>query len=106
MRTVKKRPQAKIDLYEAALYLASEADLEIAVRFLKAAENAFTNLSLLPGLGAIRHYPAPELRDLRIWPIPAFPKYLIFYVVRDEEIEILRVLHGAQNVEEILSGPR
>jgi toxin ParE1/3/4 len=37
------------------------------------------------------------------WRIKNFRDYLVFYLVQDEQIEILRVLHGARDLEGILS---
>jgi toxin ParE1/3/4 len=50
-------------------------------------------------------HPAPVLRTfrsrasgIRRWPIPEFPKHLIFYRPTDDGVDILRVLHGARDV--------
>lgn len=37
----------------------------------------------------------PRLQGLRWWPVPRFPRFAIFYFPRDDEIEIIRVLHVA-----------
>jgi plasmid stabilization system protein ParE len=38
-----------------------------------------------------------------MWPIPRFRKYLIFYLSTDETVEVVRVLHGSQNLQELFS---
>jgi plasmid stabilization system protein ParE len=46
-----------------------------------------------------------ELKGLRVLPVPDFPKYLVFYVYREqeEEVEIIfRVLHGARDIPALL----
>jgi plasmid stabilization system protein ParE len=32
-----------------------------------------------------------------MWPVPQFQNYLIFYRVPGEEIQVLRILHAAQD---------
>jgi toxin ParE1/3/4 len=34
-----------------------------------------------------------------VWPIKGFANYLIFYRMRSNSIEIVRVLHGARDIE-------
>jgi hypothetical protein len=46
----------------------------------------------------------PAFQDVRFWPIGGFRKYLIFYrSVGDEGIEIIRVLHGARDVANVIA---
>ena len=59
----------------------------------------------MPGGGALRDYGDPALAGLRMWPIPKFPKYLIFYLTTEKTVEIVRVLHGAQNLQAIFAPP-
>lgn len=54
-------------------------------------------LAALPGIGAIREHSKPSFAGMRMWPLPEFPKYLIFYRATDEELRVIRVLHGAQD---------
>ncbi|MCG3199628.1 MAG: hypothetical protein GHCLOJNM_04152 [bacterium] len=42
------------------------------------------------------------MRDLRMFAIERFEKYLIFYRVTESAIEVVRVLHSAQDIEGIL----
>jgi toxin ParE1/3/4 len=41
--------------------------------------------------------------EIRQWRIKDFQYYLIFYRIQDDRVEILRVLHGARDLEDILS---
>jgi toxin ParE1/3/4 len=41
--------------------------------------------------------------EVRQWGIKNFQDYLIFYRLQDEQIEILRVLHGSRDLAGILS---
>jgi len=44
------------------------------------------------------------LRDVRIWLVKGFEKYLVFYRPTDDVVEILQVLHAARDIDSILSG--
>ncbi len=96
-----KRPQVLRDLEEAFVFLG-ENDADVAFRFLKAVE---TNLDLLsdhPYVGAVPRLENRKLDGIRIWPVTGFEKYLIFYFVRDEAIEVIRVLSTARDIRGIL----
>ncbi len=56
----------------------------------------------MPRIGAVRNFRNPRLEGIRFWPIPDIEKYLIFYRVTGEEVQVLRVHHGAQDVASIL----
>ena len=62
---------------------------------------AFSLLSEMPEIGVSRDYANSKFTGMRMWVLPRFKQYLIFYTVSDESIEIVRVLHGAQNLAEI-----
>lgn len=95
-----KRDKAKHDLIDLADYLARD-DIEVAERFIDAAENAFHFLSGTPGAGALREYDSPTLSELRMWPIRDFEKHLIFYRQTSDSIEIVPVIHSARDIEAI-----
>lgn len=103
MPTIKRTPKAKQDLLEHVLYLA-KINPDIAERFIEASELAFENLAQMPKKGKLQEFKSPELAGTRRWFIPGFDKYLIFYRPIKAGIEILRVLHGVQNVDAILNG--
>jgi toxin ParE1/3/4 len=42
------------------------------------------------------------LNGLRFWRLPGFGNHLIFYLTNEQCIEIVRVLHGARNIDAIL----
>jgi len=55
-----------------------------------------------PHSGAPCRFALTELRGIRRVPVSGFPKHLIFYSVEDNEVLILRVLHGARDLESLL----
>lgn len=99
---VNKTDQAKRDLLAIAHYLEQTASLATAMRFLNAAQSAFESLARLPGLGSVWESPKSRLRNVRVWPIRRFRKYLIFYRPKRNGVEILRVIHGSRNIDAAL----
>ena len=97
------RPQADRDINNQFEYIAKD-NLEAAIRFYEAAFSAFDVLLRNPHIGPAREFENPQLSDVRIWLVKGFDKYLIFYRTTDERVEILRVLHAARDIDNILSG--
>ena len=95
-----KHPRARIDLAEIFSYIAVDK-LSAAERFVEAAEDAFTKLADMPGMGPEWGSKKPSLRGVRFWPIRGFSNYLIFYKRTKDGIEVLRVIHGARDIERV-----
>lgn len=98
-------PSAERDLDDAFLYLAYEAGLPVAIRFDQAVEAAFQRIVELPGVGAPqegRRPKTPGTGSVRMWRVPGFENYLIFYREQDDGIEVIRVLHGSRDIDSIL----
>ena len=104
MRRVVRQPQARRDIMRIADYIAEDS-LDASDRFLDAAEESMRQLADMPGMGALRDYDNPAHTGMRLWPIPKFSKYLIFYKADEKTVTIIRVLHGAQNLQRIF-GPK
>jgi toxin ParE1/3/4 len=104
MPRIHVQPAADRDLGDQAGYLAVEAGLETALRFYDAASTTFENIARMPGIGEKRESPNPRLIGLRVWRIEGFKNHLIFYRPADDGIEIVRILHGARDIDSILSG--
>lgn len=97
-----RRDQAIRDLEEQSTFLLEESGLDVAVRFLEAAEETFARLLETLEIGARREFDAPDLGGLRMWPIPDFPNRLIFYRAIESGVEIVRILHAARDIPGIL----
>ena len=102
-KSVHRRRQARQDLVDIFRYYAREAGLRLADRFLSQAEASFTRLADMPGLGTRYEHDHPALADVRVSPITGFRKYLVFYRSVADGIEIVRVLHGARDIQTILA---
>lgn len=91
-----KAPRAKLDLEECAIYLVEHGSMQVALRFLERRKH--------PGFGRQRQFDRPELEGLRSFRVQGFENHLVFYLPREFGIEVVRVLHGAQDLEAIFEG--
>jgi toxin ParE1/3/4 len=95
-------PAADRDLDDQAGYLAQHASLEVALRFYDAAAASFATLARMPAMGERWRSAAPRLEGLRVWRVEGFPKHLIFYRPSTDGIDVVRVLHGAHDLDTAL----
>jgi toxin ParE1/3/4 len=102
-KSVHRRRQARQDLVDIFRYYAREAGLRLADRFLAQAEASFTHLAGMPGIGTRHEHDHPALAGVRVYPTTGFRKYLVFYRPVADGIEIVRVLHGARDIQSILA---
>jgi toxin ParE1/3/4 len=69
----------------------------VAVRFVEAFKSSVELLSRMPEIGRARpDLGAPETRS---WRVKGFRKYLIFYEAFPDRVRLLRVLHGARDLQ-------
>ncbi len=101
MSEVNKRPQVIRDLIELATYIAAD-NLNASDRFLAAAEEIFKQLAKMPEMGKLIQFSNPNLAGIRQQAIKGFKNYLVFYRLTNSGVEILRVIHGARDILEIL----
>ena len=91
--------QAEQDIDAIAEYLAQRESIDLAIRFYDAAWTSFDRIADAPGKGRTRESPDPELAGLRSWPVDGFPSLRAFYVPTPDGIRVLRVLHGARDID-------
>jgi toxin ParE1/3/4 len=95
MASVVVRPRASADLAEIWAHIAKDS-VKHADKFAVLIDDHFRALARRPRMGRSR----PELAvDLRSFPVG---RYVIFYLPRPRGVEIVRVLHGARDIESIL----
>jgi toxin ParE1/3/4 len=97
MQKIYQRQQARRDLVEYFVYLADNASLTIAERFLTSSETSFKELALNPLIGSPLTLRNPRLAGMRKWHIKDFDNMLIFYIPRHDGVSIVRVIHAAQD---------
>lgn len=89
-------------MIEAAYFIAEDS-LDVSDRFTDAVNASFERLADMPGVGVQREYQNPALAGMRMWPVPGFPKHLVFYRYNELELLVLRIIHGARDIESIFS---
>ena len=94
-----KRPRltdrAEADLEECWLYIARD-DPRSATRFIETILQKCELLAEQPGIGRGRSDLSSDLRSFVVG------RYLILYRPIEDGIEVVRVLHGARNIEALL----
>ena len=96
------RQQAEIDVDQAVDHYLSVAPGSVASAFIGALEDAYDHIGRLPASGSARYAVQQGLRDFRSWPVAGFP-YIVFYIERDDHVEVQRVLHTSRDIAESLS---
>jgi toxin ParE1/3/4 len=91
MAVITKLPQAKADLAEIWNYIADDSEAQADV-FIDEIDEKFSLLAENPAIGRVRLDLGANLRS--------FPcgRYVIFYGVVPDGIQIVRVLHGARDL--------
>ena len=95
-------PKARKDIKSFFHYI-SQDDLAVAYRLLDRIENTHELISSSPKMGQIFRTTNPKLLGMRWFPVNDFPKHLIFYIQSATKITIVRVLHKAQDISNILA---
>lgn len=102
-RPVVPRRQAQRDIDDAVDYYLAEGAGPAALALIDALEQAFGYLGRHPGIGSLRYAHELDLPGLRCWPLRRHP-YLIFYVERNDRIDVWRVLHSQRDIPSWLQG--
>lgn len=96
------RELANRDVNEVIEYYLSEGAEQAALGFIDALEQTYAHLSRHPATGSSRYAHELNLPGLRFWPLARYP-HLIFYVEREDHIDVWRVLHGQRDIPAWLS---
>ena len=103
MPRVRKLARARRDLLILFANLGERAGLDVAERFIQAAQASFKDLARFPEMGAPDKVRRGKYRGVRLWSIKGFPKYLIAYRPESNGVAIERVFHAAQDYQRVLS---
>jgi toxin ParE1/3/4 len=95
------RPAADRDLDAQADYIAASSGDEAALRFYRAAEQTFRLIAARPAIGRRSWYRNPLLAETRMFRMRGFRKHLVFYRPLSNGAEIVRVIHGARDLERL-----
>lgn len=92
---------AVADILDQADWYEIRSDSKLAERWEKAVTSALLRILRNPGSGTLCGFRSAELLGLRRVSISGFPKHLVFYMVQGNEVLIVRVLHGARDLENL-----
>jgi toxin ParE1/3/4 len=98
------RELARRDVETAADYYVRLATQDVALGFIDALESSYRAIAERPALGSPRYAQELMLPGLRSLAVKGFP-YLVFYVERDDHIDIWRVLHGRRDIPSYMREP-
>jgi len=97
---------AVADILEQAAWYEAQADAELAKRWEDAVTAALLRICEMPNTGAPCSFSAKELEGARRVSVQGFSRHLIFYQSRKSEIVVLRIVHGARDLESLFSGQK
>jgi len=89
------------DILEQAAWYEEESGLKLARRWEKAVTSVLLRIAATPAAGAPCNFKAPELAGVRRVTVPRFPKHLVFYRLQKQEMIVLRIVHGARDLESL-----
>jgi toxin ParE1/3/4 len=82
---------------ELTHYLVGEGSQQAALGFIAEIEQAFMRLAKHPNIGSPRYAYELGIPGLRSWPLDRYP-HLIFYIEREDHVEVWRVLNGVRDI--------
>lgn len=103
-KPVVPRAQARQDIDEAIDYYLREAGARVALRFIDAVEAALRAVGRSAAAGSPRYGYELDLAGLRSRQLKRFP-YLVFYMEREDHIDVWRVLHAKRDIPAWLQAP-
>ncbi len=104
MARVLKREAAKRDLIAQWVWYAENAGVDVADRFLAAAQKTLELLARQPESGAPYVSRESEVSRIRRFPVSdGFETILLFYLPLKDGVDLVRVVHGRRDLEQLLA---
>lgn len=91
------RQLANRDIDAALDHCLSEGATQAALGFINALERAYAHIARHPAAGSPRNAHELNLPGLCFRPLARY-SYLVFYVEREQHIDVWRVLHGKRDI--------
>jgi toxin ParE1/3/4 len=104
VKPVIPRKLAILDVDEAVDHYLGEAGEQITRDFIDTLEVAYKHIARFPATGSPRYAHELDLPGLRCWQLKRFP-YLVFFVEREDHIDVWRVLHGGRDIPGWMTEP-
>lgn len=103
-KLVVPRARANRDVDEILAHYLREGEERAGLRFIGALEAAYKRIARHPAAGLPRYGHELDIPGLRAWPLKRHP-HLVFYVEREDHIDLWRVLHGQRDIPSWLREP-
>jgi toxin ParE1/3/4 len=87
-------------------YLVAENLPDVAVRFRDAVRRTVESLRQHPLVGPRYLSNNPQFQNLRSWPVTGFEAIRIYYLLDNDAILVIRVLHGKRDLKRIIERER
>lgn len=103
-KPVTLRQQASQDVDDCLAYYLAEGSEQAAIGFIDELQRAFEQIARHPAVGSLRYAHELNLPGLRSWSLARYPQ-LVFYVGRNDDIDVWRVLHGQRDTPAWMQSP-
>jgi len=104
VKPVIPRKRARRDVHEAIEHSPGEVGGEVALAFIDALQAAYEHIARHRASGSPRYAQELGLPGLRFRPLEQYP-YLVFYMDRDDHVDLWRVLHQERDIPEWIREP-
>lgn len=101
--TIELSQLAISDILEQADWYELQSGEELAQRWQTAVTSTLLRIHKAPNSGTPCRFRMTELRGIRRVFIAGFPRHLVFYQVEKGAVLILRIVHGARDLESLFS---
>jgi toxin ParE1/3/4 len=92
---------AASDILDQMDWYEQQADIRLGSRWERSVYLSLLRLVRYSHLGPLCSFKSVELRGIRRLPVAEFQKHLIFYRVESDRLVILRIVHGARDLESL-----
>jgi toxin ParE1/3/4 len=87
-------------------YLVALDRPDVALRFRESVRKTAKAISSQPLIAPPYPLINPQLRNLRSWPVAGFETIRIYFLLDDEAMRVIRILHGKRDIRRILEGEK
>jgi toxin ParE1/3/4 len=103
-KPIRPRELARRDVEAAIDFYIREAGSDVALGFIDALQTVYRAIGDRPSLGSPRYAHELALPGLRVRGLKNYP-YLVFYIERDDHIDVWRVLHARRDLPSQMRQP-
>ncbi len=101
IRRIRRTKQARRDILRIHSYI-SQHNISAAEKVLDGIEKTIRSLAQFPNVGTMWVTSNPALEGMRFTPVSRYRNYLIFFRTVGRVVEVYRVVHGAQNLPDVI----